>query len=68
MTDDIMTRLRELAKKQDAEWLDPTDAPLTMYQVAADEIERLRKELAEALETNAQLHKELDAETWGWGL
>ena len=42
MSNDIVTRLRELAKKQAAEWLDPTDAPLTMYQVAADEIERLR--------------------------
>jgi hypothetical protein len=43
MSDDIVTRLRELAAKQDAEWSDPTDAPLTMYQVAADEIERLRE-------------------------
>jgi hypothetical protein len=44
MSDDIVTRLRELAAKQDAKWCDPTDAPLTMYQVAADEIERLRAE------------------------
>ena len=40
--DDIVTRLLELAKKQDAQWPDPTDAPLTMYQVAVDEIELLR--------------------------
>ena len=45
MTDDIVTRLRELAAKQDAKWCDPTDAPLTMYQVAADEIERLRNDV-----------------------
>lgn len=66
LQDDIVIRLRVLSASQKAhrfgELLDDWSGE------AADEIERLRKELAEALETNKQLHKELDAETWGWGL
>jgi hypothetical protein len=56
---DIVTRLRELAVKQDAKWSDPTDAPLTMYQVAADEIERLRKEWSIWKMTAEHLAREL---------
>jgi len=61
MTDDIVTTLRELAAKQDAEWSDPTDAPLTMYQVAADEIERLRNILI-GIALNKQVWKGFDFE------
>ena len=42
MTDDIVTRLRDLAMKEESPWANIYD---NVMREAADEIERLRKEL-----------------------
>jgi hypothetical protein len=65
MNDDIVTRLRDLAMKEDSPWANIYD---NVMRDAAAEIERLRSELAQAKEDLKQCADELNAETWGHGL
>jgi hypothetical protein len=58
VSDDIVTRLRHLY----------TVSSWGLRHEAADEIERLRAELAQAKQDLKQCANDLNAETWGEGL
>lgn len=60
MTDDIVTRLRE------AEWNENPNTNVRLCADAAEEIERLRAELADYKRTVRALEAELAEETSGY--